>query len=385
MAPFSLPFLVALSLLLLFFQTDKVDGSKECKSAPLIAEDRRVSRSRLRIATYNAEWLFLGSDSKNCPGSGCAWSDQSSAKSHLQRVADEIIRIDPDIINLVEIESCDVLIALNTLLGENQGYKPYLLLGTDTATHQNVGLLTRIDPIQDLQRSGDKVTYPVSGSKCRASANHTGSKTLSKHYWTKFMINGEEFNFFGIHLLAFPTDPTRCSEREAQASVLASFMMNSLLNSYQQQLDILQATLNGDPIHEMIVDKHRIPHTIVLGDFNDYDELVLDASDNVPTSRVLRIISQALSSIYSVISPNNDGSLFNVESLVQKSQRYSNWWNANGDCQDQPGNSRGSIDHILMSPELAERIKSVRFAHDYPNGCGISDSDHWPIVVELQL
>lgn len=69
----------------------------------------------------------------------------------------------------MEVESCDVLIKVlegffilikkknelkkkNKEMGNNHGYVPYLLKGTDTATGQNVGILTRIDPISNLQR-----------------------------------------------------------------------------------------------------------------------------------------------------------------------------------------------------------------------------------------
>ncbi len=31
-------------------------------------------------------------------------------------------------------------------------YKPYLIKGTDTATGQNVGIITKIDPSSNMQR-----------------------------------------------------------------------------------------------------------------------------------------------------------------------------------------------------------------------------------------
>lgn len=47
----------------------------DCSSVPREPEDRRVRRSRLRVASFNAEWLFLfgGGGSVDCPGRGCPW------------------------------------------------------------------------------------------------------------------------------------------------------------------------------------------------------------------------------------------------------------------------------------------------------------------------
>lgn len=47
-----------------------------CAQPPIIPEDRRPDQTRLRIASFNAEWLFLfgGSGSVRCPGPQCAWS-----------------------------------------------------------------------------------------------------------------------------------------------------------------------------------------------------------------------------------------------------------------------------------------------------------------------
>ena len=56
-----------------------------------------------------------------------------------------------DIINVVEVQNCAVLKLLIEFIGDDS-YLPYLVKGTDTGTGQNVGLITRVDPIIDLQR-----------------------------------------------------------------------------------------------------------------------------------------------------------------------------------------------------------------------------------------
>ncbi len=43
------------------------------------------------------------------------------------------------------------------------------------------------------------------------------------------------------------------------------------------------------------------------------------------------------------------------------------------------------IDHVLLSPLLAERIAAVYMYHGYPEGCDILDSDHWPVVVDFDF
>ena len=65
---------------------------------------------------------------------------------------------------------------------------PYLKKGTDSSTGQNVGLLTRVDPLVSLYRSEARYDYPVYGSKCGYTG--TGSTGVSKHYITEFIFNG---------------------------------------------------------------------------------------------------------------------------------------------------------------------------------------------------
>ena len=110
---------------------------------------------------YNVEWLFLDYyASSDCPGEGCTWKNESEALIHMEYVKNVIDIIDPDIINFCEIEGCDELNYLVQNLSTSE-YNPYLLKGTDTATGQNVGMLTRIDPIDALNRNicKDELSY----------------------------------------------------------------------------------------------------------------------------------------------------------------------------------------------------------------------------------
>lgn len=60
----------------LFQRYASLPANTACAEPPIIPEDRRPDRTRLRVASFNAEWLFLfgGSGSVQCPGPRCAWS-----------------------------------------------------------------------------------------------------------------------------------------------------------------------------------------------------------------------------------------------------------------------------------------------------------------------
>jgi len=261
-----------------------------------------------------------------------------------------IQQLDLDIINLVEVEDCTVLQMLQSAIGDPT-YKYYLLKGTDTATGQNVGLLTRIDPTTNLQRTSNRFDYPIAGSKCGSSTK--GDSAVSKHYYTRFDIQNLDgpLIMIGTHFLAFPDDPSRCSQREAQASVL-------------RQLAQEQAIDNGY-------------NYIILGDLNDFDSTFLDAANDVPISQVLQILKS-----------NEKGAITmtNVASqITPQSARWSCWWDQNGDCEHSP-HEHSLIDHILVSNSMSNYVADVGVALDLFNGsCNSYESDHWPVWVQFNL
>lgn len=319
----------------------------QCPYIPSKPQDSRLISNQLRLVQYNVEWLFIDQFG-SCPGSGCAWDNQTEAQTHMKYVANVINELNPDIINLCEVEGCDELNQLVNLT--NIKYRPYLIQGTDSSTGQNVGMLTLVDPITNLYRTENRYGYPVSNSKCGYSGS-SGTQGVSKHYITKFNLNGLNVAMIGAHLLAFPTDSTRCAEREAQAQVL--------------QNEIVELVNQGYEI-------------IMLGDFNDYDNLIIDSNDNIPTSRVLDILK------------GNSGDhigeyqLSSAASFITKSERYSDWWDENSDCKSE-SNEFSMIDHILVSQKLYDKISSVWIYHGYDEFCGTYNSDHYPVVVDFNL
>ena len=203
-------------LTLLLALTAFINADTEC---PIVASvsDRRTNKNTFRLVQYNVEWLFIDYySSANCPGNGCTWKTETDAKTHLSYVTNVLNELNPDLVNFCEVEGCD---ELNMVINGSTIYKPYLKKGTDTSTGQNVGMITKVDPLINLYRTETKVSYPIAGSKC----GYTGSPStsgVSKHYITEYKFGDLKTAFIAAHLIAYPTDPSRCAQREAQAQVL---------------------------------------------------------------------------------------------------------------------------------------------------------------------
>lgn len=322
----------------------------ECPIVTTI-DDRRANNSTFRLVQYNAEWLFIDYySSAKCPGSGCSWHTVDEAQTHLTNVANVLKELNADMVNICEVEGCD---ELNMLIGElnDNTYKPYLIKGTDTSTGQNVGMITRIDPKINLYRDEERVNYPLPNNKC-GSTTSSGTTGVSKHYITEMSISGINVAIIGAHLLAIPTDPSRCVQREGQAQVL-----QNIIYSYIQK-------------------KYEI---IVMGDMNDYDLETLDMNSNEPTSRVLDIIKG--------IEGEKKGtySLTNVANWMRQQERYSDWWDSDNNCNTASINDYSMIDHVLISSLLENRIKDVFIYHNYSEYCGKMNSDHYPVVIDFLL
>jgi len=336
-------------LLLLALFSDLGVSDTECPVVSNI-EDRRPNKNTLRLVQYNVEWLFVDYyEPMNCPGSGCTWHSTTDALTHLDYVVSTIKELNPDILNLCEVEGCDELNMLVSNL--NNSYKSYLKKGTDSATGQNVGLLTKIDPSINLYRSEEKVAYPIKDSKC---GNYTinGTEGVSKHYITEYKLGGYNIALIGIHLLAIPTDPNRCVQREAQAQVIQNVIYEYVKKGYE---------------------------IIVIGDMNDYDNEVLDIKSDKPTSRVLQFLKG--------LDGDKKGQyqLTNVAYRVNQEERYSDWYDSDNNCETNSINDISMIDHILVTPNIDKKIINVYMYHGYKEYCGKWTSDHWPVVIDLVI
>ncbi|GAB9477661.1 hypothetical protein Gpo141_00014779, partial [Globisporangium polare] len=319
-----------------------------CATAPSTVGDRRTNKTQLKYSTYNTEFLFLqGLGTLACPGADCKWTTSTAAQNHLVQVAKIIKSLDSDIIQMDEVEDCNVLNSVITQLVSlgDSTYKPYLVKGTDTATGQNVGILTRVDPSTNLVRATTAPSIPVSGSKCPSASGYSATKSVSKNFYATFNVPGfsKPITIIGAHLLANPEDKVRCYEREAQATVLAS-----LANA---------AILDGN-------------HAIISGDLNDWSGTVLDRNSNKPISGVLSILTGS--------------SMVQVSANAAQTSRYTQWYDENSDCVYSTTET-SSLDHILVSKSLSSSVTAVKFNNDlYTASCTGTNSDHYPVTVTIK-
>ena len=345
----SIPSLVLLFLLNTFFYSQTC-ADTQCPTVPTTASDRRPSKKTFRLVQYNVEWLFVDYYAPmDCPGAHCTWANQSEATIHMKYVANVLKTLQPDILNLCEVEGCDELNMLisKDYLGDSS-YIPYLKQGTDTSTGQNVGMLARMDPGVSLFRTEEKLQYPLTGSTC----GYTGSPKstgVSKHYITEYNWYGYPTLVIGLHLLAYPEDPTRCAEREVQAQIIQNVIVQYIAKGYE---------------------------ILVLGDFNDFDAEVVDLNKNIPISRVLRIL-KGLDGTYA-----GKYTLYNTAGAMAQSERWTDWWDQNSNGVSSP-NEFSMIDHVLMTPFLQTKIIKVSVYHGYPEFSGKYNSDHYPVVIDM--
>lgn len=305
-----------------------------------------------RLVQFNVEWLFMNYYAPaKCPGSGCPWNNETESSTHFNYIAKVVDTLNPDIMNLCEVEGIDELNLLKSRMG-NAAYTANLIPGTDTSTGQNVGLLTKPEwlPILPLYRTEERVAYPLAGSSCGYTGAN-GTVGVSKHYLTEFVLYDRQVLMVAAHLLAYPEDPTRCAEREAQAQVLQKYIVEYLKTRESAEV-------------------------IVLGDFNDFDGTVVDANGNLPTSRVLDILKGQTG------SESGEYLLKSAAEWIPTAERYTDWWDENGNGVSSP-DEFSMIDHVLLTPGLFEKIRGVWVYHGYTEYAGKYDSDHYPVVVDF--
>lgn len=285
------------------------------------AQDPVAGATTLKLMAWNVEWLWDGV----APEEGdieFEWKgSREKAEAHMADVAGIIRRHDPDIVHLSEVENLPALETFNERFLAGSGYRAYLEPGIDRATGQDVALLSRyeLDTISRDPRKGR------SGAK---------SKSVSKHYVATLSAGDLRLGLVGIHLLARPMRESRVDDREAQA----------------------------DAVRRMARDLAGQGRSVIVwGDFNDFDGQTLDRSGNRPITRVLEWIRD--------LDPRDpDDDLINVAERMSRKQRYTN--------------GRDAIDHVLVSPDLAQRIVEVEIPHDHdPHAI----TNHFPVIVELRL
>jgi len=340
-------FFVIIILYVIFINIYTINNSTNCDITFFLTNDRRKDKKKLRIVQYNVEWLFIENDSDwDCPGKGCDWKNVNEAKIHMNFIAKIINDLDPDLIVLCEVHGCN---ELNILKNKLDGtYTSYLKKGTDKKK-QNVALLSRINPVVNLYRTEERVSYPIPESHC-GYKGPTMDIDVMKHFITEFNFDNMNVALIAAHLLAMPNDPKRCAEREAQATILQNVIMSYISKGYE---------------------------IIVIGDFNDFDEEVIDLKKNKPNSQVVDILKGYKGKF------SGKYKLYNVSENIEQSQRYSNYHDSDKNQNTYSKNDFSLIDYILVTNEIKNKISKSFIYQVYEKHYCKYCSDHYPIVIDL--
>jgi exonuclease III len=102
-------------------------------------------------------------------------------------------------------------------------------------------------------------------------------------------------------------------------------------------------------------------------------------NSNKPTSSVLDIL-KGLQGDY-----KNKYELKSIAETIPQSQRYSDWWDSDNNCNTASKYDYSMIDHVLVTDLIKKNIVNSFIYHEYDEYCGKYDSDHYPVVIDLIL
>ena len=288
----------------------------------------------LRIATFNAEFLFDGQEGEG--QASFAWKDDPAlARVHRDSVARVVRALGADVLMLQEVENLETLEMLASETLADLGYTAYLVPGRDTFTGQDVGLLSRL-PVDEVGRTDERVLVGTTRQEYG----------VSKNMWARLDLGGVPTTLIGVHFLARPDDIERKPKREAQAEVIRRL--------------VAAETAAGRAV-------------AVLGDFNDFDADVPDRTGSVPITDVVATIRRA--------GPGPEDDLRNVAADVAQADRYTSFYDRNDNDEIDAG-ELSALDHVLLSPQLYRSLRAVDFVHLHDPR---EVSDHFPVVATLEL
>ena len=311
----------------------------------------------LRVVTFNVE-IFTA------PGVRASQLQKfrfdHARRLHLERVADVIETLNPDILNLVEATSREVIDGIVAILHEKgmTDYRGYHIESNDTFTGMDVGVITRY-PLDEVEGSTMRTIYSERDDPTwrqsfqlieegKSPRNLTTSITRNSLYFVT--IGKHRLGMFGIHLKSNPSDNYSNAKRSAQAELVRRAIRSEIVRRGYQP--------------------------IVLGDFNDYDPDVPDRDRSRDTSTsVMRDIKD--------YDPDRQGpELINVASkIIRQDDRYSSHWDWNENGARDGEDVLTMIDHILIPKEMAPSIERAFISRIV----SLHTSDHFPVVVDLKL
>jgi len=312
---------------------------------------------RLRIVTFNPEILAA-------PGTHASRLERyrwdHARTLHFERVAAVIETLEPDILNLVEVTSVEAVDFLVQILHEKglRDYRGYHVESNDKFTSFDVAVISKYpletiegEPIRILLSPTDDLTWRERYSYTDKNGQDFNRQTaLDRHAVYYVAVHGHKLGFLGMHMKANPEDIYSNARRTAESLIAQRI------------------------VQQEIVARGYTP--IVLGDLNDYDPDVPDRDDSRSTvTQVLRNLKD-----YDHASPGDE--LVNVaERIVRVQDRYTSHWDRNENGAEDPYDVRTMLDHILLHKSLMPSVRRVFISH----GSGLDVSDHYPVVVDLEL
>jgi endonuclease/exonuclease/phosphatase family metal-dependent hydrolase len=314
-------------------------GCTTSKTVVVGAEDKfvpetptRLTCDGTRIASFNGEFLFDGEGDEG--SASFEWKGNPSlSREHRDKVAQVIRNVNADVLLMAEVENENVLQKMVSESLSDMGYKIYFVQGQDSFTGQDVAVLSRL-PIEKTGRSNER-------AKVGDSDQLYG---VSKNLYARLTISGIPTTIIGIHFLAQPSNSERKAQREAQAEVM----------------------------HQLALQEAQAGRAVIfMGDYNDYDDQTLDRNASVPISNVLKTLKS--------MGAGTEDDLHNLIADVPQVQRFSSLWDKNND-DVATWNEFTAIDHILMSPVLYRKVRSVRYVHAHDP---TAVTDHFPVTACL--
>ena len=158
---------------------------EQFRMKPLFLQQFNLKKYTLRLVHYNTEFLFSDSTIIDCPGKDCTWKNETQLNKHFTKISKIIKDLNPDIINLCEINSSEILNKLVNSLNDNS-YNYYLSKSEPNDIDQSLGIITRIQPLQ-VYRTDISQRFPIDKSTCNGSIS--GKLNLQKHIISNFFIN----------------------------------------------------------------------------------------------------------------------------------------------------------------------------------------------------
>lgn len=326
-------------------------------AVPAASFGEEAKSTHVRIVAFNAEIL-------HAPGVRAGQLskyrfDYARAR-HIERVADLIETLNPDVLNLAEVTSREAVDAIVAILHDKglTDYRGYHVESNDTFTGMDVALITKVEPdlvdgkpIRTIYSEEDDPTWRQAYSFTGYSGDRlTRTASLSRNSVYFLTIAGHKLGFLGLHLKSNPEDEYSNAQRTAQAKLAVRVVRSE------------------------IVKRGYLP--FVLGDLNDYDPDVPDRDETRdPATKVLKMLKD-----YDQDQPGDE--LLNVASKIPRQEdRYTSHWDWNENGAHDPQDVFTMIDHILLPKELAPYITRAFICRTV----GLDTSDHYPVVVDLLL